>query len=80
MNSWEIIITPEAAKDIRNIHDYIAESLLAPDAAKKMVRRLLQAIHSLENMPLRYSPYEKEPWRSRGLRKFGVGKECDSGC
>ena len=73
MNSWEIIITPEAAKDIRDIHDYIAKSLPAPDTAKKMVKRILQTIHSLENMPLRYSLYEKEPWCSRGLRKIGVG-------
>ena len=73
MNPWEIIITPEAAKDICEIHDYIANFLLAPDTARKMVEGILKTIHSLETMPMRYALYEKEPWRARGLRKAGIG-------
>ena len=74
MNSWEIIITPEAAKDIRDIYSYIADTLLDPGAARRQVLRILETVHSLEYMPMRYALYEKEPWHSRGLRKAGAGK------
>ena len=74
MSSWEIIITPEAAKELRDIHHYIADSLQAPGAAKKQVEQILKTIHSLDSMPMRYPLYEKDPWHARGLRKVGVGK------
>ena len=73
MNSWEIIITPEAAEDIRSIYAYIANTLLSPNVARKIVGRILETIHSLDIMPMRYALYEKEPWHSRGLRKAGAG-------
>ena len=73
MNLWKIIITPEAAEDIKDIYNYIARKLQAPETAKKQTGKILEEIHSLESMPMRYSLYEKEPWRSRGLRKASSG-------
>ena len=73
MNAWKIVITPEAASDIRGIYGYVADTLQAPDTAKKLVGRILETIHSLDSMPMRYSLYEKEPWHSNGLRKIAAG-------
>ena len=73
MNFWNIVLTPEAAEDIKNIYDYISGNLKNHSAVKKQVEKIIDCLHSLEMMPLRYSLYEKEPWKSRGLRKVGVG-------
>ena len=68
MNEWKVLITPEAKQDIRDIYLYIADMLSEPDIAKGQIQRILNVIYSLNNMPLRFSLYKKEPWRSRGLR------------
>lgn len=39
-----------------------------------MADRILKAVASLSEIPLRYPLYEKEPWQSRGLRKMSVEK------
>jgi len=36
------------------------------------VKRIFDTVHSLETMPFRYSLYDKEPWRTRGLRSVTV--------
>jgi len=72
MNEWKVLLTPEFKQEIRDIHDYIANTLLVPETAVKQVGRIIDVVESLNSMPLRYSLYEKEPWRSRGLRKAPV--------
>ena len=72
MSTWNVILTDEAQKDIRGIYDYIANTYLLSDVAAKQAKRILDTIHSLEFMPLRYQLYEKEPWHSRGLRSARV--------
>ena len=74
MKEWKIKVTPEAQEDIYDIHSYIANVLLAPSAAERQTRKILDAIRSLNIMPMRYPLYEKEPWNSRGLRKMVVDK------
>ena len=41
--------------------------------AKSLTDRILRAVQSLSDLPLRFPLYEKEPWRGRGLRKMQVG-------
>ncbi|MCL2751860.1 MAG: type II toxin-antitoxin system RelE/ParE family toxin [Firmicutes bacterium] len=72
MSEWKVLLTPEFQQEIRDIHSYIANTLLVPETALNQVRRIMDAVESLNNMPLRHSLYEKEPWRSRGLRKLPV--------
>jgi len=72
MSKWKILLTPEFKQEIRDIHSYIANTLLAPDTAVKQVGRITDAAGALDSMPLRHPLYEKEPWRSRGLRKLAV--------
>jgi toxin ParE1/3/4 len=72
MNSWKVVYTEQAARDLRGIHEYIAFSLLEPEIAKNQTRRILDTVAKLDQMPLRCPLYEKEPWHSKGLRVLPV--------
>ena len=73
MKKWRVIILPGAEEDISRIYSYIAAVLLEPVTAGRLVARIRKAIRSLDNMPERCRLYEKEPWRTKGLRLFPVG-------
>ena len=73
MKRWNVTVTPEFRDDVRNIYSYIANELLEPASAKNVADRILKAVASLSELPLRYPLYEKEPWQRRGLRKLTVG-------
>lgn len=70
--NFQIEITRQAENDLRNIYEYIAFELLSADYASGQLDRLEASIMKLEHFPDRYKMYEKEPWRSRGLRTMPV--------
>ncbi|MEA4923808.1 MAG: type II toxin-antitoxin system RelE/ParE family toxin [Syntrophomonadaceae bacterium] len=72
MSEWMVVYTEQAEHDLRNIFEYIAFSLLEPEIAKNQLRRIMDAIAKLNEMPLRYHIYEKEPWHSKGLRVLPI--------
>ena len=72
MSKYKVLLTPEFQQEIRDIHSYIAYTLLVPETAAKQVVRIMDIVKSLDEMPERYSLYEKEPWHSRGLRKVVI--------
>jgi len=72
MSLWQVVYSEQARLNLRNIYEYIAYDLLVPETAKKQAERIMKAIESLDDMPERNPLYEKEPWRSRGLRKLIV--------
>ena len=72
MSEWKVVLTPEFKQEFKDIYAYIAEILLVPETAKKQVRRILDQVEKLNEMPNKFSLIEKEPWRSRGLRKLMV--------
>ena len=72
--NWNIRYTLSAKQDLRDILDYVSEELLEPAAARRLVSRIMEEIGKLKQMPERHRVYEKEPWRSRGLRVFPVKK------
>jgi len=71
--SWKVVYTARAKQDLRNIYEYIAYHLLAPDTAAAQMQRLMKEIRSLDEMPMRFRCYDQEPWHSKGLRCFPVG-------
>ncbi len=71
--SYSIRYSAEARQDIRDIYEYIAFELLAPDIAVEQYRRIVKAIRKLDDMPLRFPLYKDEPWKSLGLRWLPVG-------
>ena len=44
MNSYEVIITPDAEADLFEIRDYIAYTLLVPDVALNYIRAIRSEI------------------------------------
>lgn len=69
---YEVINTDQADTDLRGIYEYIAFELLSPDHAAGQLERLEEHIVGLEKFPEKFRHYEKEPWRSRGLRVMPV--------
>ena len=70
--TFQINITRQAEDDLRNVFEYIAYELQSVQNAAGQLGRLEKAILSLDQMPMRYRTYEKEPWHSRGLRVMPV--------
>ena len=65
---YELEISEQADNDLRGILEYIAFELQSSQNASGQLDRLEEQILSLDTMPERYRRYEKEPWKSRGLR------------
>ena len=69
---YTVKILPLAIEDLQNIYDYIAFELKSIINAENQLNRLKEEILKLDFMPESYKLYEKEPWKSRGLRFFSV--------
>ena len=69
---YEVEVSEQADSDLRGIFEYIAFELQSPENASGQLNRLEEQILSLDTMPERYRKYEKEPWKSRGLRVLPV--------
>jgi toxin ParE1/3/4 len=70
--TWVVHYTDSAKQDLRDIYSYISDVLLEPVTAEKQTSRIMDAVDSLDHMPLRYRLYDKEPWCSKGLRVLPV--------
>ena len=69
---YEVEVSKQADSDLRGIFEYISFELQSPENASGQLDRLEEQILSLDTMPERYRKYEKEPWKSRGLRVLPV--------
>ena len=69
---YDVVYSAESRQDLRNIYEYIAYELLVPEIAASQVDRIMKAARSLEQMPMRYTCYEEEPWHSQGIRFLPV--------
>ena len=72
MDSYKIIITPDAEEDLFELRNYIADVLLARDTARNYIRTIRKEIGSLSELPAIYKPVDDEPWHSRGVRRIIV--------
>ena len=72
MDSYKIIIMPDAEEDLVELRNYIADVLLARDTARNYIRTIRKEIGSLSELPARYKPVDDEPWHSRGIRRIIV--------
>ena len=71
-NTYGVILTPHAQKNLRNIFYYIHYELKAEIAAKNVLHSLEGAIESLGFFPAKHALVVLEPFRSKGLRKMTV--------
>ena len=63
-----IVYTDRARQDLLTLFDYIANTLLSPDAARRTADAVMNAVRGLSDMPERYPLYRDEPWHSRNVR------------
>lgn len=69
---YDVVISKQAERDLREIYEYIALELQANENASRQLECLEERILSLEQMPNRFQKYEKEPWHSFGMRFIPV--------
>ncbi|MBQ9887269.1 MAG: type II toxin-antitoxin system RelE/ParE family toxin [Lachnospiraceae bacterium] len=55
---YVVDISSRADRDLREIYEYIAFELLAPENAAGQLKRLESAIMRLDSMPLRHKKYD----------------------
>ena len=73
---YRVLLSAQAEQDLRDIYEYIAFELLAPENARAQLDRLERAIDALDTFPQRYRQYAGEPWKSRNLRVLPVDHYC----
>jgi toxin ParE1/3/4 len=70
--SWKIQYSASSREDLRSIYDYIANELLSPEYAAGQIERIMKAVRSLEDIPMRHSVYNEEPWKTKQVRFLPV--------
>ena len=70
---YSVKISEKAESDLKEIFEYVAFEFLSVQTAFDLFERLEKSILNLNQMPNRHIAYEKEPWKSRGLRVMPVG-------
>jgi len=53
LDKYAVKLLSRIFRDLDDINAYIAETLLEPETAKKLLREMEEAIFSLEELPLR---------------------------
>jgi len=66
--NYNIVITEPAERDLQGIAEYIANELLEPTTARKMVTKIAEAVFQLEQMPFRNSLVRDERLARQGIR------------
>ena len=70
--NWKIQYSASSGEDLRSIFDYIAYELLSPEYAANQIERIMKAVRSLEDMPMRHLIYNEEPWKTKQVRFLPV--------
>ncbi len=76
MDNYSVMMSAAAAEDIGGIADYIANTLLEPETAAKLIGRLKTAVNSLETMPERHPLVADTYLALRGIRMICVDNYC----
>jgi plasmid stabilization system protein ParE len=71
-DSYIVKITPYAESAVREIGQYIALDLHAPQNAIRTLSAIRQGIKSLDHMPARIPRTPDEPWGSEGIRRMQI--------
>ena len=68
-NQYKVQITKYALAQMMEIRDYIANELLAPQAAYNLLSEMKREVASLNSMPERNPLVDVKKWREQGIRK-----------
>lgn len=69
---FEIEFTEDCRDEIKEIFKYISESLVAKDAAKRLMKKMRKNVMDLAESPLLYGKIEKKDKRKRDFRRIVV--------
>lgn len=72
-NKYTVKLLPRAYRDLDGIYACIAETLIEPGVAAKLVGSLEEAIFSLESMPYRGALRKTGVYVNKGYRQLFVG-------
>ena len=72
MVKYQVKIPPQAFRDLDMIYSYIAEHLLEPGTAEKLVDEIERGIFSLEDLPNRGAPRRIGQYANKGYRQLFV--------
>ena len=70
MQTYEIIVTPDAENDLIDLRDYITYELLSPDIAVSYIREIRAEIAKLEYLAPSIAIFPDEPFHSMGIRRI----------
>lgn len=70
--NYRINYSADSLGDLREIYNYIANELMAPENAAAQVKRIRKKVRSLTSMPERFVLVEWEPWHSMEAHKLPV--------
>ena len=71
-NIYEVRISKQAERQLKEIIQYISYTLQAPGTAETMLDLLERGILSLSSFPNRIPLTQDEPWHSQGIHKMVV--------
>jgi len=69
---YKVKITSMAFNDLREIYSYISSTLSAEEAAKNLMKKIDNAITSLDEMPHRHNLSLDQTLREKGYRRIVV--------
>lgn len=72
MDSYQIKFLTRAYRDLDGIYAYLAQTLLEPGTAEKLLDALETAVLSLEQLPHRGAPRKRGAYAGKGYRQLFV--------
>lgn len=72
-NKYSLKLLPRAYRDLDGIYTYIAETLMEPCIALKLIESLEESVFSLESMPRRGAIRKTGVYANKGYRQLFVG-------
>lgn len=72
MTEYHVIYAPEALDDLKDITDYVTSELKSPRTAQHQAERIMDAIGSLSNMPMRHAVADDQSIDSEAIRRMNV--------
>ncbi|HBC94962.1 MAG TPA: type II toxin-antitoxin system RelE/ParE family toxin [Pelotomaculum sp.] len=72
MDKYAVKLLSRAYRDLEGIYAYIAEILLEPSSAQKLLDALEEAILSLEELPQRGAPRKNGAYANKGYRQLFI--------
>jgi toxin ParE1/3/4 len=71
---YKIIFETTAARDLRDIFEYIMYVLKQPEIAKRILLTIEEQVMKLGQMPARHSIVRDEPYAALGVRMLPIEK------